>query len=142
MADILTKVERIARMADLRCQRQDNLLMFGFDLGGGRNQTVAIGHMGETEDGLNVIVFFSPCQRLSSGLMGGLSKGNSLSLLKHNADLPFGHFSIMQIGDHETVCVRATQILETMEVKEFEANCRSVAQVADAWEQKLGRNEF
>ncbi len=65
-----------------------------------------------------------------------------MKLLRYNTELPFGHFCIMQLGNAETVCVRATQILETMEVQEFEANCVSVAHVADAWEKRLGRDEF
>jgi hypothetical protein len=142
VADVLTKIEQIARMADLRCQRRGELLFFGFDMGGGRTQTLAIGHMGEGDDGMNVIVFFSPCQSISSGLLGGLSKSSAVGLLKNNATLPFGHFAIMQLGEQDMVCVRATQLLETMEVKEFEALCYSVAQIADAWEQKIGQDKF
>ena len=142
MADVLTKVEQIARMANLRCQRRGELLFFGFDMGGGRDQTLAVAHMGESDDGMNVIVFFSPCQAISTGLLGGLSKSSAVGLLRHNANLPFGHFAIMELGDKEMVCVRATQMLETMEVKEFEAHCHSVAQLADAWEQKIGQDKF
>lgn len=142
MADIIGKIEQIARMADLHFQRNGDYLMLSFDLGQGRDQTIGVGPLEETFDGMNVILFFSPCQRLSKGLMGGLSKSDAVNLLRYNAHLPFGHFCIMEIDGHETVCVRATQLLETMEVQEFRANCQGVATVADGWEQRIGKNEY
>ncbi|MGI9458239.1 MAG: hypothetical protein ACR2NU_16875 [Aeoliella sp.] len=143
MEEILTKVEQIARMADLKCQRNGDLLMFGFDMGGGRSQTVAVTKFAEGEDGMNIILFFSPCQEISKGVFaGGLSKGSATTLLRHNASLPFGHFAIMEIDDQEMVCVRTTQILETMEVEEFQGHCYGVANVADAWEKQLGVDKF
>lgn len=140
--EILKKIDQVARMAGLRGQRVGELMMYNFDLGRGREQAVAITHFGETEEGMNIITFISPCQRLSSGFLGGLNKTSAMNFLRYNTQLPFGHFCIMEIGDDEMVCVRATQILETMEVQEFEANCVTVAQVADAWEQRIGKDDF
>ncbi len=139
---ILKKIHQVAKMAGIKGQKRGSMLMYGFDLGGGRDQTVAVGSFGETPDGMNVICFFSPCERLSSGFLGGLSKSKAVELLRMNTQLAFGHFCIMEIGDEEMLCVRATQILETMAVQEFEAHCMCVAELADAWEAKLGRDDF
>jgi succinyl-CoA synthetase alpha subunit len=71
-----------------------------------------------------------------------MSKTVAVQLLKANAKLDFGHFCTMSLGGDEMICVRATQILETMEVEEFQQNCLNVARLADAWEEKIGKNEF
>jgi len=138
VSDTLEKVEQIAKMADIRGQRRENLLGFLFSLQGGRDQLVYVGELGETDEGMTVICFFSPCQRRGSGFLKGLSKGDALNLLRLTAQMPFGHFCIMELGGEELVCVRATQILETMEVQEFQSHITNVALAADAWEKKVG----
>lgn len=141
-AELVEKIHQVATMAGIKGHREGDLLMYGWDLGRGRDQLVYVAPFSETDQGLNVICFFSPCQRLGKGFLGGMSKSTALQLLRVNAQLDFGHFCVMAIGGDELVCVRATQILETMEVQEFEQNCLHVAQLADAWEQKIGKDDF
>jgi hypothetical protein len=142
MSDVLDKIQQVAAMAGIKGQRQGALVSYAWDFGGGRDQMCYVAPFAETDDGLNVICFFSPCQRLGKGFLSGISKQVAVQLLRTNADLDFGHFAVMKIGGEEMICVRATQILETMEVKEFEQMCLTVAQLADAWEEKIGKNDF
>lgn len=143
MSDALEKVEQIAKMADIKGQRRDDLLGFMFALGGGRDQLVYVGEFGETHDGMSVICFFSPCEKVGGGFFGGLSKAKAMQLLRASANLQFGHFCVMQLGKDEMVCARATQILETMEVQEFLAHISTVAMAADAWEKNaVGSDQF
>ncbi len=116
--------------------------MYGWDFGRGRDQMCYVAPFAETDEGLNVVCFFSPCQKLGKGFLGGMSKSTALQLLRINASLDFGHFSLMTLGGDEMICVRATQILETMEVEEFKQNCVNVARLADAWEEKIGKDDF
>lgn len=141
-SDIVAKIHQVAGMAGIKGQRDGNLLSFAWDFGEGRDQMVYIAPFAETDDGLNVICFFSPCQRLGTGFLSGISKQTALQLLRTNSELDFGHFAVMKLGGDEMICVRATQILETMEVQEFEQQCLAVARLADAWEEKIGKNEF
>ncbi len=140
--DIVEKIQRVAAMAGIQGQRQGDLLSYGWDFSGGRDQMCYVAPFAETDDGLNIICFFSPCQRLGTGFLSGISKNVAVQLLRTNAELDFGHFAVMKLGGEEMICVRATQILETMEVKEFQEKCLAVAQLADAWEEKIGKNEF
>jgi hypothetical protein len=140
--DITAKIQQVASMAGIKGQRQGELLSYGWDFGHGRDQMVYVAPFAETDDGLNVICFFSPCQRLGTGFLSGMSKQVALQLLRTNSELEFGHFAVMKLGGEEMICVRATQILETMEVQEFEQKCLAVARLADAWEEKIGKNEF
>lgn len=140
--EIVEKINQVATMAGIRGHRQGNLLVFGWDLGRGRDQACYVAPFSQTDDGLNVICFFSPCQRLGKGFLSGMSKSSAMQVLRINSQLEFGHFCLMTLGGEEMVCVRATQILETMEVQEFRENCQAVAGIADAWEEKIGRDDF
>jgi hypothetical protein len=141
-ADVLEKIHQIATMAGIKGQRQGELLSYGWDFGRGRDQMCFVAPFIETDEGLHLVCFFSPCERLGKGFLGGMSKNTALQLLRLNSQLEFGHFAIMKLGGDELLCVRTTQILETMEVQEFEQHCMGVAKLADAWEEKIGKNEF
>ena len=140
--DIIDRIHQVAGMAGIQGKRQGDLLAYGWDLGGGRRQTCYAAPLSETDDGLHVICFFSPCERLGKGFLSGMSKATALQLLRMNSQLDFGHFCLMTIGGDELLCVRATQILETMEVQEFEELCTAVIRLADSWEEKIGKDEF
>lgn len=139
---VTEKIEQIAQMAGLRGQKTGELMVFGFDLGNGRRQSVFVGSFAEGSDGSTVICFMSACQKFSGGLLGGVKKNQAVQMLRINSQLPFGHFCLCNIAGSEYLCVRTTQLLETMEVREFETHCVAVAQLADAWEQKLGNDNF
>ena len=142
MSELIDQIEQIAKMADLPANRKEDVLVFAFDMGGGRRQLVHVLPVGETDDGMHVICFFSPCQEVREGIFGGLSRAKAMQFLRLNSELLFGHFAILMLGGHEYVCVRTTQLLETMEVEEFKAHVISVAGVADEWEAKLGKDLF
>ena len=71
-----------------------------------------------------------------------MSKKRATDLLRRNAGIPFAAFAIITSGDTDLLCVRRTQLLETMEVQEFVASCECVAGIADAYEKELGKDEF
>ena len=139
---IFDTITNIAESAGIGCKRQGDTLVFGWDLGEDRDQMVYVAPFAETAGGLKVICFFSPCERLGKGFLGGISKDTAVQLLRLNSQLDFGHFCMMKLGGDELLCVRATHLLETMDAEEFKQNCANVAQLADAWEEKIGRNEF
>ena len=136
------QIVSIAESCGISGKEQGEMLVYGWDLGDDRDQMVYITPLGATGGGMRIICFFSPCQRLGKGFLGGVSKDTALQILRMNSQLEFGHFCIMKLGGDEMLCVRTTQILETMQPEEFKQNCASVAQVADGWEERIGRNEF
>jgi len=139
---ILHQVDEVAAAGGIEGKRQGDMLVYGWDLGGDRDQMVYVTSWGETAGGLHLLCFFSPCERLGKGFLGGISKETAVQLLRLNARLDFGHFCIMRLGGDELLCVRATQILQTMDPEEFKQKCANLAQLADGWEEKIGRNEF
>jgi hypothetical protein len=143
---ILERVTQIAAMADLHVERHPeapDMLVAGFDMGGGRKQTIFIRYIGQTPDGHNCISFMSPCQEVKRGLLGGgLSKGAAVDLLRRNSVLPFGAFALAQVGKADVLMVISNQIVETMEIEEMKAHMGFVTGVADAYEQELGVDDF
>ena len=142
MNDVLKKVEQIALMADISVQLQDELLTAAFDMGDGREQHVYIGDFGEAPNGMHIVVFVSPCLRHEGGWFRGMSRDQMLDLLRRNGNQPFANFALMEIAGEEFLVVSATQLLETMEVQEFQACCQSVVSIADGYEKELGKDEF
>lgn len=141
-SDVLAKVQNIAKMAGLVGQRKGDLLIYPFDLGNDRKQLVFIDQFDETSDGNHIIRFLSPCEKLGAGMFGGIGKAKAVKLLRLNAAMRAAHFCLMNLGDGEYVCARATQILETMEVEEFKEHCLAVCLFADKWEETIGRDDF
>ena len=141
-ADILQSIDEVAQTAGIAGKNNGQTLVYGWDLGGDRDQMVYVAPCGETGGGLNIVCFFSPCERLGTGFLSGISKDKAVQLLRLNSQIEFGHFCLMKLGGEEMLCVRTTHLLETMDPEEFKQNCANVAQLADAWEEKIGRNEF
>ncbi len=142
VAEIFERIARVAKLAGIDGKQQGEMLVYGWDLGDDRDQMVYVAPFGETAGGLQIICFFSPCERLGKGFLSGIGKETAVQLLRLNSQLDFGHFCIMTLGGDELLCVRTTQILETMDPEEFRQHCAHVAQLADSWEEKIGRNEF
>ncbi|MCL4741182.1 MAG: hypothetical protein KJZ54_03175 [Phycisphaerales bacterium] len=142
--DVLSKVEEIAGLAGYKVSRHPSggLLVVAFDMGRGRTQNVFIAPCGTTPDGKNVVTISSPCMAVKKGLFKGIGRAQALDLLRRNAMLTFGHFAIASAGDCEGVMVCATQIVETMEIEEFEALVNTVAIVADEYEREHGQDRF
>ena len=141
-AAIFEKISQIARSAGVSGKADGETVVYGWDLGGDRDQMVYVAPCGETGGGHTVLCFFSPCERLGKGFLGGISKDTAIQLLRLNSQVEFGHFCIMRLGGEELLCVRTTHLLDTMDPEEFKQNCANVAQLADAWEERIGRNEF
>lgn len=142
MGDVLQNVDQIAKLAGITGRQVGDLMSYNFNLGSGRSQAVWVGRFDETPSGLQVICFVSPCQRLGGGYLSSMTRAQAIDMLRINAQFSFGHFCLMNIGEEEMICARTTQILDTMDVEEFKAHCYSVAQMADGWEEKQGRDEF
>lgn len=142
--DVLSKVEEIAGLAGYKVNRHPSgsLLMISFDMGRGRSQNVFIVPCGTTPDGKNVVSFSSPCMAVKKGMFKGIGKAQALDLLRRNAMLKFGHFAIASAGDCEGIMACASQIVETMEIEEFEALANTVAIIADEYEREHGQDQF
>jgi hypothetical protein len=142
LIDPLDSIEHLASLAGLESKRQDKTIVFSFELSGDRHQSVYLSCLPPTDEHHHRIVFLSPCQRLGGGFMSGLSKANATKLLRHNAALPGGHFCLLKMGNEELLCVRSVQVLEHLSVQEFKDHCKEICNVADDWEQQLGRDDF
>ncbi len=142
MSDVLDTVEGIATDAGFEPERHQDSIVIKYQLSGGREQTVFVAESGTSPGGMTVISFVSPCQRLKAGFLGGMSKAQALDLLRRNAALPFAAFSLLSSEGGEMVCVRATQLLDTMDLAEFAASCECVATFADRYEAEQGRDDF
>lgn len=142
MGNVLRKVEEIAAMADTPCERRGDTLVATYHFHDGRDQTVYIIECGETANGMHMIGFFSPCQKLEHGSLAELSKDRAVELLRRNSSLLMGSYCLRNTGTSDLLGVRATQILETMEVEEFVACCASVAVIADSYEREMGQDSF
>lgn len=111
-------------------------------LPGGREHTVFISESGKSPGGFTVISFVSPCERLKTGFLTGISKRQALDLLRQNAAMPFAAFSLLSTENGEMLCVRSTQLLDTMDPAEFRASVECVAAFADRYEADQGRDDF
>ena len=113
-----------------------------FQLAGDRHQIVEIEPVTLTPEGNQVISFFSRCERLGKGFFDQLSGTQAINLLKLNSTLPIGHFCIKEIEGQNYLGVQCTQLLETMDLEELGVNLGALAQLADQWEERLGKDEF
>ncbi len=142
MGEPLHSIEHLANLANLEAKREGNAVVFTFDLGEDRHQSVYVSVFEETEDGLHRYMFLSPCQKLGTGFLSGLSKAKAVELLRHNGTMPAGHFCLLNMGNEELLCVRSVRALEHLSVQEFKSHCRQICTMADDWEQQLGRDDF
>jgi hypothetical protein len=142
MSEVLDTIEGIATDAGFEPERHQDSIIIKYKLPGGREQTVFVAESGQSPGGMTVISFVSPCQRLKAGFLGGMSKAQALDLLRRNARLPFAAFTLLSSDGGEVVCVRGTQLLETMDLPEFAASCECVATFADRYEAEQGRDDF
>lgn len=142
MSDALDTVEGIATDAGFEPERHQDSIVIKFGLPGEREQSVFVAESGQSPGGMTVISFVSPCKRLKPGFLGGMSKAQALDLLRRNAALPFAAFCLLSAGEGEMVCVRGTQLLETMDLAEFAASIECVATFADRYEAEQGRDDF
>lgn len=140
---VMKKVKQVADLAGLRSRETDDgeMIVIGFDMGEGRSQQVFIRSVGNWA-GHDVIEFQAPCRRLRKGFMQGLGKNEALDLLRRNAKMLFGHFSLYTFDDEELLFVCSPQIVDTMEVEEFTAHVRACCLTADAYEKECGSDEF
>ncbi|MCP4653976.1 MAG: hypothetical protein GY856_01020 [bacterium] len=141
---VLDKLKQIGSMAGYELQMHENgeMLVAPFDMGNGRKQLVYLRYAGRTPSDQDVVAFLSPCLEIKKGFMKGIGRGQAIDILRRNAQLLFGQFGLFDFGDVEVLMSSSCQILETMEVEEFEAHLNCVAMVADSYEQEHGQDEF
>ena len=143
--NVLAHVSQTAGMAGMDVERvpDGSAIAIGFDMGEGRHQIVYIRYVGQTPDMQDVISFDSPCLSVKKGSADELTQEQAVDLLRRNSRLLFGHFALESVGDlEEMLVVGSSQILQTMDMEEFEAHVRSVALTADEYEKELGKDEF
>ncbi|MCI0434397.1 MAG: YbjN domain-containing protein [Gemmatimonadetes bacterium] len=138
----IDRVLHILQQADYCGEPDSDRIRCQFQLAGQRSQIVEIRCVARTPDGLSIISFESRCQRLGAGFLRGLSGPQAVRLLELNARLAIGAFCIVDGDGEQCIAVRSTQILETMDDEELRTHCMVVAQLADQWEERIGRNEF
>lgn len=141
---ILDQLKQIGSMAGYELQMHENgdMLVTPFDMDNGRKQLVYLRYAGRTPNDKDVVAFMSPCLEIKKGFMRGLGGGRAVDLLRRNAQLLFGHFALFDFGDVEILMSSSYQILETMEIEEFEAHLNCVALAADSYEQEHGLDQF
>ncbi len=142
MSDVLQRLEKLAADAGLSPEIHDGSVVVKLRLSGGREQAVFISESGTGPRGETVIGFLSPCERLKTGFLQGISKAKSLDLLQRNAAMPFASFCMLSAKGTEMLCVRSTLMLETMDPPEFQAAAECVAAFADRYEAEQGRDDF
>lgn len=138
----IERILYILQRAEIPADADEERVRCQFLLARNRSQVLEIRQVARTADGLTVIAFESPCQRLGAGFLRGLSGVQALRLLKLNASLPIGAFCILERDGQELLAVRSTQLLETMDSEELSTHCMAVAQLADQWEERIGKDEF
>jgi len=136
------RIERFAKLAGVDIQKAEDRFSIVLQLRGDRTQTIWIEPGEDLPGGSHIIEFSSICQKMASGLLSGLPKSQAIGLLRLNSRLAIGHYCLIKTGAEEVLAVRSTQIAETMDFEEFKLHCVTVAQLADTWEEKLGRDEF
>lgn len=139
---IIEKLDHVLRAAGVASERHEIGVRCKFNLPNGRTQMVDIEPVTAIPSGLQIIAFFSRCERLTSRFFGNISGTQALRILKFNSTIPIGYFCIKEIEGQRFLCVRSTQILETMDKEELKMHLNAVAQLADSWEEKLGQDEF
>ena len=142
MTETLGRLEEMATEAGFAPARHEDSIVVKLKLGESRHQTVFVSELGRSARDLRSVTFLSPCQRLKSGFLSGMGRRTALDLLRRNASMPFAAFALLQVGEEEMLCVRSTQLLETMDLEEFRASCDCVARFADAYEAELGKDEY
>jgi hypothetical protein len=137
-------LEGMAREAGYEPEEHKDSIVVTVQLEGGRKHVVHISEAGRGGKGMRIVSFVSAVQRLNKGLLGkSMKHATAIDLLHRNARMPFAAFCLLAGADgQDTLCVRSTQLLETMDPEEFQASCLCVAQFADEYEATLGKDEF
>lgn len=140
IGNVMAHVQQIANRAGIHCEQLGTNLGIRYELGGGRGQNVRVLEWSKTTEGLQTILIVSPCLQVPRGF--NWSAGLGKSLLEVNAGLTFEAFCLMELQGQSWLCVKAAQILETMQPEEFRNTCESVAMTADKFEQQIGLDNF
>ena len=145
--DPLQHIAEIAALAGIkgRVDEQRNWFSAGFTLDKeGRTQQVIVRISGRSPRGQQIVTFFSPCRRLKTGFMRGLSKEEAIELLRINEKIPFARFGLQRFEDEDVDMIVASvdHVLATLDAKEFEEHIWAVASFADMYEKKHGGDEY
>ena len=144
MTEILTRFADVAAIAGVRGKIDDDgdLFVAGFELESGRSQMVFARALPEAVKGRDAVCIYSPCRRVKKGFMRGLSKDDSLELLKLNSEVLMARYGIIESDDEFLVMASVDVILDTLDAEEVEASFWFVAIAADEYEKKFGGDEF
>lgn len=142
--DVLRKIADVARLAGVRGQIDEQLMAFSssFSLPDERSQRVLVRQTAQAPDGSPVITILSPCVTLDSGWLKGISRDETLGLLRANEKFPFARYGISKLGGQEMVVASMDVLLDSLDATEFGTYIWSVASVADAWEATHKQNKF
>ncbi|MBN2291601.1 MAG: SPFH domain-containing protein, partial [Pirellulales bacterium] len=122
-------VRAVIEAANYQLQETADTWQVTVPLGTLRKQIVTI-QFGETDqDGQSIVTYWSIC--------GPALDKNALSLLRYNAKIVHGAFSVRTIDGVEMVVLQANQMAETMSPLEISRVLSAVAWQADKVEQKL-----
>ena len=145
--DPLQHVADIAALAGIkgRIDEKRNWFTAGFNMDEeGRTQQVVVRLAGRSPGGQQIVSFFSPCRRLKTGFMRGLSKEEAVELLCMNEKIPFARFGLQRFedDDYDMIVASVDHLLATLDAKEFEEHIWAVAHVADRYEKEHGGDAF
>ena len=136
--EMLQKVSEVATLAGIRGMVDEDILAFvaSFEMPDNRSQVVFVRITQATVKENHIIAFVSPCRRLKSGFLGGISKSDAIDLLQRNEKLVLARYGIAKINDQDMVMASSDAILETLDPEEFEAHVWNVAIAAEAYERE------
>ncbi len=142
--EVLRKVAEVAKLAGIRGQIDEQVMMFRstFGLDDGRSQLVLVRKTMDAPGGGAVVTIFSPCVQLDSGWLKGISRDQALGLLRANERFPFARYGISTMGGAEMVVSSMDVLLDSLDAAEFGTYIWSVARAADAYESRHKQDKF
>ncbi len=141
--EILEKVAEIATLAGLKGHMDEEAMRYfiGIGLEGDRKQAVYVRDTTRSDEH-KIVTIYSPCLIVKKGFFAGVSKNQAIELLRLNEALHFARFGIIENEKESIVVASVDHLLDTLDPGEFEASVFCVAQAADMYEKKFGKDEF
>lgn len=142
MLQNLERVKQVAEAAGIKGRIDEEMMQFQMLLGlpGDRSQIVLVRDSSAKER--RVVTFFSPCQVIKKGLIGGVSKETAIQLLLANERMHFARYGLWELDRKLTIVASYDCLLDTLDPPECQNAAWSVAFAADRFEQQRGSDTF
>jgi hypothetical protein len=141
-------LERIAVIADQAgilgtIDEEQRLYVMRQEFPDGRSQTVYVRAADRVQEG-DIVTVYSPCLKVKSGFLGGLSKELAVELLRWNESLRFARFALWEHGTEPLVVASIDLLLETLDPPELKLALCWVVRSAEEFEKRhaKGADDF